>query len=76
MLWKVFQTMTLTLTHPINFALVNIALNLFPQGPDGPDPQVPFPVTQLHPDVHGHLEGVPDNHSYPSQYLCFSKTLL
>ena len=44
--------------------------------PDGPDPQVPFPVTQLHPDVHGHLEGVPDNHSYPSQYLCFSKTLL
>ena len=64
-IWKVFQT--ITLTHPSNFALVNIALNVFPRGPDGPDPQVPFPVTQLHPDVHGQLKGVPDYHCYPSQ---------
>ena len=64
-MWKVFQY--ITLTHLTDFALVNIALNLFPGGPDIPDPQVPLPVTQLHPDVHGHLEGVPDYHSYPSQ---------
>ena len=70
-IWKVFQT--IPLTHPTNFALVNIALNLFPGGPDVPDPKVPLPVTQLHPDVHGHLEGVPDYHSYPSQQLCLSK---
>ena len=30
---------------------------MFPGRPDVPDPQVPFPVTQLHPDVHGHLKG-------------------
>ena len=35
-IWKVFQT--ITLTHPTNFALVNIALNQLPEGPDGPDP--------------------------------------
>ena len=70
-IWKVFQT--ITLTHPYKSALVNIALNLFPGGPDVPDPQVPLPVTQLHPDVHGHLEGVLDYHSYPSQQLSFSK---
>ena len=35
-IWKVFQT--ITLTHPSNFALVNIALNQLPEGPDGPDP--------------------------------------
>ena len=35
-IWKVFQT--ITLTHPTNFALVNIALNQLPGGPDGPDP--------------------------------------
>ena len=35
-IWKVFQT--ITLTHPTNFALVNIALNKLPGGPDGPDP--------------------------------------
>ena len=35
-IWKVFQT--ITLTHPSNFALVNIALNQLPGGPDGPDP--------------------------------------
>ena len=33
---KVFQT--ITVTHPTNFALVNIALNQLPGGPDGPDP--------------------------------------
>ena len=58
-IWKVFQT--ITLTHPTNFALVNTALNLLPGGPDVPDPQGPVPVTQLHPDVHGHLEGVPES---------------
>ena len=63
--WKVFQT--IRLTHTTNFAFVNIALNQLPGGPDGPDPQGPVPVTQLHPDVHGHLEGVPNYHSYPSQ---------
>ena len=63
-IWKVFQT--ITLTHPSNFGLVNIALNQLPGGPDGPDPQGPVPVTQLHPDVRGHLEGVPNYHSYPS----------
>ena len=35
-IWKVFQT--ITLTHPCNFTLVNIALNQLPGGPDGPDP--------------------------------------
>ena len=35
-IWNVFQT--ITLTHPSNFALVNIALNKLPGGPDGPDP--------------------------------------
>ena len=35
-IWKVFQI--ITLTHPTNFALVNIALNKLPGGPDGPDP--------------------------------------
>ena len=59
-IWKVFQT--ITLTHPYKSALVNIALNEFPGGPDGPDPQGPVPVTQLQPDVPGHLECVP---SYP-----------
>ena len=32
---KVFQT--ITVTHPTNFALVNIALNQLTGGPDGPD---------------------------------------
>ena len=63
-IWKVLQT--ITLTHPTNFVLVNIALNQLPGGPAGPDPQVPVPVTQLHLDVCGHLEGVSDYHSYPS----------
>ena len=35
-IWKVFQT--IILTHPNNSALVNIALNQLPGGPDGPDP--------------------------------------
>ena len=63
-IWTVFQT--ITLTHPTNFVFVNIALNQLPGGPDGPDPQGPVPVTQLHPDVYRHLEGVPNYHSYPS----------
>ena len=29
---------TITLTHPNNFAFVNIALNQLSGGPDGPDP--------------------------------------
>ena len=62
--WKVFQT--IIIPHPSNFSLVKIALNLLPGGPDGPDPQVPVPATQLHPDVCGPLEGVPDYHSDPS----------
>ena len=64
-IWKVFQT--ITLTHPANFALVNIALNQLPGGPDGPDPQGPVPVTQLQPDVRGLLKVVQDYHSSPSQ---------
>ena len=63
-IWKVFQT--IILTHPNNSALVNIALNQLPGGPDGPDPQVPVPAAQLHPDVCGHLEVVPNYHSDPS----------
>ena len=63
-IWKVFQT--ISLTHPTNFAVVNIAQNLLTGGPDVPDPQGPVPVTQLHPDVNGHLEGVPNYHSYRS----------
>ena len=51
-IWKVFQT--ITLTHPYKSALVNIALNLFPGGPDVPDCQVPLPVTQLHPIILSH----------------------
>ena len=35
-IWKVFQT--IIITHPNNSALVNIALNQLPVGPDGPDP--------------------------------------
>ena len=35
-IWKVFQT--ITLIHPSNFALANIALNQLSGGPDGPDP--------------------------------------
>ena len=64
-IWKVFQT--ITLTHPYKSALVNIALNVFPGGPDGPDPQGPVPVTQLQPDVRGLLQDVQDYHSYPFQ---------
>ena len=63
--WKVFQT--ITLTHPCNFVFLNIALNQLPEGPDGPDPQGPVPVTQLQPDVRGLLQDVQDYHSYPSQ---------
>ena len=63
-IWKGFQT--ITLTHPTNFVSVNIAINLFPGDQDGPDPQVPVPFTQLKTDVCGHLEGVPDYHSYTS----------
>ena len=63
-IWSVFQT--ITLIHPTNYISVNIALCLFPRGPDVPDPQVPVPVIQLNPDVRGHLEGVPDYHFYPS----------
>ena len=55
----------ITLIHPCNFTLANVALNMFPEDPDGPDPQVPVPVIQLHPDVRGHLEGVPDYHFCP-----------
>ena len=61
---KMFKT--IILTHPNNFVSLNIALTLFPERPDVPDPQVPVPATQLHPDVCGHLEGVPDYHSDPS----------
>ena len=61
---KVFQT--ITVTHPTNFALVNIAVNQLPGGPDGPDPQGSVPVTQLQPDVCGLLKDVPDYYSYPS----------
>ena len=64
-IWKVFQT--ITLTHPYKYAFVDIALNLFPGGLDGPDPQGPVPVTQLQPDVGGLLKDVQDYHSYPSQ---------
>ena len=60
---KVFQT--ITLTHPTNFALVKNTLNQLPGGPDGPDPQGPVLVTQLQPDVRGHLDSVPDNYSNP-----------
>ena len=35
-IWKVFQI--ISFTHPTNFALVKIALNQLPGGPDGPDP--------------------------------------
>ena len=63
-IWKVFRT--ITLTHPTNFVSVKIAINLFPGDQDGPDPQVPVPFTQLKTDVCGHLEGVPDYHSYTS----------
>ena len=35
-IWKVFQS--ITLIHPSNFALSNIALNQLSAGPDGPDP--------------------------------------
>ena len=48
-IWKVFQT--IPLTHPTNFALVNIALNQLPGGPDGPDP----------PDGAGASTGVRDD---------------
>ena len=63
-IWKVFQT--ITLTHPTNFISVNIALNLFPGGPDVPDPQGSVAVTQLQPDVRGLLKDVPDYQFYPS----------
>ena len=62
--WKVFQA--ISLIHPTNFALANIALNQLLGGPDGPDPQGPVPVTQLQPYVRGLLKDVPDYHSYPS----------
>ena len=61
---KVFQT--ITFPHPTNFAFVNIALYQLSGGSDGPDPKVLVPVTQLHPDVRGQVEGVPNYHSYPS----------
>ena len=61
---KMFKT--IILTHYNNFVSLNIALTLFPEAPDVPDPQVLVPATQLHPDVCGHLEGVPDYHSDPS----------
>ena len=63
-IWKVLQT--IPLTHTTYFAFVNIVLIQLPGGPDGAAPQGPVPVTQLHPDVRGHLESVPDYHSYPS----------
>ena len=62
-IWTVFQT--ITLTHPTNFYFVNIALNLLPGSPDVPDPKGPVLVTQLQPDVRGHLDSVPDNYSNP-----------
>ena len=56
-IWKVFQT--IILAHPNNSALVNIALNKLPGGPDGPDP----------PDGAGaagvHLGGGPSIRSSP-----------
>ena len=61
---KMFKT--IILTHSNNFVSLNIALTLFPEGPDVPDPQVPLPVTQLHPDVRGHLKSVPFYYSYSS----------
>ena len=64
-IWRVFPT--ITLTHPYKSALVDIALNLFPGGPDVPDPQGPVPVTQLQLDVRVLLQDVQDYHSYPSQ---------
>ena len=69
--WKGFQT--ITLTHTYKSAFVNIALNVFPGGSYGPDPQGPVPVTQLQPDVRGLLQNVPDYHSYPSQKHCFTE---
>ena len=48
------------------FVPIDFTLNLCPRDPDGADPQVPVPVTELQPDVLGHLKGGLDFHSYPS----------
>ena len=45
-IWKVFQTTILT--HPSNFAFLNIALNQLPGGPDGPDPPDGADATRVH----------------------------